>query len=151
MFRTIARNIPRFYKHTFSSNIQRYCSTMKYTPTNEWIRISNKDKNLAKVGISYKAAENLNDIVYVEIDENQKKLVQDEDFASLESIKAIVDIKMPVDGTITKINQEVIEEPSILNESPELSGWIIEIELAENSMEQFEKLLNEDPEPGIIH
>ena len=150
MFRTIARTIPTIYKHTFSSNIYRRCSSMKYTPTNEWIKISNKDKNLAKVGISNKAAKNLSDIVYVEIEKNQGKLLQNEDFASLESIKAIVDIKMPVDGTITKLNQEVIDEPSILNESPESKGWIIEIELDENSMEQFNNLPNEDPDPELI-
>jgi glycine cleavage system H protein len=150
MFRTITRNIPTIYKHAFLSNIYRCCSSIKYSHTNEWIRISNKDKNLAKVGISNKAAKNLSDIVYVEIEENQGKLLQNEDFASLESIKAIVDIKMPVDGTITKLNQEVIYEPGILNESPESKGWIIEIELDENSMEQFKNLPNEDPDPELI-
>ena len=142
MFRPLLRKFVRepLFKRTLCS-----FGNIKYTNTNEWIRLSKENKNLARIGISQQAADNLSDIVYVEIEKKNVKLFQGNDFGALESVKAISDINMPVDGTIIKTNEDVIDDPSLINNSAEDLGWIAEIELTKESNEQFNELLDKDP------
>jgi glycine cleavage system H protein len=125
-------------RHLFSRSL----SVKKYTNSHEWIKsVDNKN---AKIGISVYAAESLGEIVYVEIEKKDDELLQGTSFAALESVKAISDINMPVDGTVNVINDYIVDNPDIINEDPEGKGWIAEITLNKNSLKQLNELNDHD-------
>lgn len=106
-----------------------------YTKEHEWIRI---DGTSAAVGISAYAAEQLGDITYVELPDADEDIVKGETFCSVESVKAASDIYGPMSGVVSAVNEELMETPELINESPEDEGWIITMEITE---EDFEGLL----------
>lgn len=118
-----------------------------YTNDHEWIKVEG-DK--AYIGITDFAQHNLGDIVYVELPDVDDEFSKEDSFAVIESVKAASDSYMPIDGTVLEVNEEVIDEPSLLNEDP-YKNWLICIELKDQSQldellspEDYEKLCDEE-------
>lgn len=98
-----------------------------YSTEHEWMKV---DGDTAKVGITDFAQDSLGDIAYIEMPEEGEEFEKDSAFGVVESVKAASDLYLPVTGTITAINDEVEEDPALLN-SDSYENWIIEIELAD--------------------
>jgi glycine cleavage system H protein len=106
-------------------------SNYKYAKTDEWVKV---EGNVATIGISDYAQEQLSDIVYLEVevdvDDNVEKDVQ---FATVESVKAAGDINSPVSGKVIEVNEGLSDNPEILNSDPFEKAWLIKVELSDAS------------------
>jgi len=98
-----------------------------YTDDHEWLRVEN---GTATVGITDFAQSELGDIVFVELEPEGTELGQDDIFGTVEAVKTVSELYMPVSGTITAVNDELELSPEVVNEDPYGDGWMIEIELA---------------------
>ncbi len=94
---------------------------LKYTKEHEWIRL---DGDIAYVGITDHAQEELGDITYVELPEVGKEVKAGDELAVIESVKAASDIYAPVSGTVDKVNEALDDTPETVNDSPYENGWI---------------------------
>jgi len=113
--------------------------TMRITEDHEWIRMDAPDSGT--VGITHFAQEQLGDIVFVELPEVGRKLARGEDAAVIESVKAAVECKAPVSGTVTEINSALADEPGKVNQDPTGAGWIFKLKL--DDLKQLDALLDE--------
>ena len=111
-------------------------SELKYTKDHEWIEING---NTATVGITDYAQGELGDIVYVEVETVDESLKQEEVFGSVEAVKTVSDLFIPVSGKVIEVNQKIEDSPEIINEDPYNDGWIIKMEI-ENEEEVNELL-----------
>ena len=118
---------------------------LKYTKDHEWIKIEN---NIATVGITDFAQSELGDIVYVDIDTVDENIDRDEVFGSVEAVKTVSDLFMPLGGEIVEFNEFLEEEPETVNSDPYGKGWMIKIQIAENA--QIEDLLDAEAYKEII-
>ena len=100
---------------------------LKFTEDHEWLKI---DGDIATVGITTHATEQLGDIVFIELPEVGAEFSKGDDAAVVESVKAASDVYMPLDGEITEINEAIVEEPAKVNEDPQGAGWFFKIKLA---------------------
>ena len=112
-------------------------SNLKYTKDHEWILI---DGDTATVGITEFAQQELGDIVYVEIDSNNNEIPSGEVFGTVEAVKTVSDLFMPLTGTITEINPVLDKEPEKVNTDPYGDGWMIKLKISDN--EQVKELLD---------
>lgn len=112
---------------------------LKYTESHEWIRV---EGNQGTVGITHYAQEQLGDIVFVELPEVGSSFGKGEVFGSIESVKSVGDIYLPVSGTVTEINEKLLDQPELINKDPYGEGWIVKIEI-ENS-DELDTLLSAD-------
>jgi glycine cleavage system H protein len=101
--------------------------TTRYTRDHEWVRL---EGDVAVIGISKYAQEQLGDIVYVELPEIGKKLARGAEAAVVESVKAASEVFAPVAGEVVAVNQTLTDEPAKVNESPEVSGWFVKLKPA---------------------
>jgi len=108
-----------------------------YTKSEEWLRI---DGDIGTMGITDYAQNQLGDIVYLEKIEKGKKLKQDETLTTIESVKAVSDVKTPVSGEVTEVNIKVIEDASIINKEPYIEGWIAKIKI--ENKDELKNLMN---------
>lgn len=108
-----------------------------YTEDHEWLRFEN---GTATVGITDFAQNELGDIVFVEVEPEGTELGQDEVFGTVEAVKTVSELYMPVSGTITAINDELEMAPETVNDDPYGDGWMVEIEVADES--ELEDLLD---------
>jgi glycine cleavage system H protein len=99
---------------------------LKYTKDHEWVRV---EGNIAIVGISDFAQSELGDIVYVEIETVGETLDKETVFGTVEAVKTVSDLFMPVSGKIISLNEEIANKPESLNSDPYGSGWMIRIEM----------------------
>jgi glycine cleavage system H protein len=97
-----------------------------YTEDHEWLRV---DNGTATVGITDFAQSELGDIVFVELEPEGTELGQDDIFGTIEAVKTVSELYMPVSGTITALNDELELAPEVINDDPYGDGWMIEIEL----------------------
>jgi len=97
-----------------------------YTKSDEWLKV---EDSIGTIGITDYAQDQLGDIVYLEKVEKGKKLKQDETLTTIESVKAVSDVKTPVTGEVTEANVKVIEDASIINKDPYGEGWIAKIKI----------------------
>ncbi len=97
----------------------------KFTEDHEWVKV---DGDEAQIGLSNHAQDALGDIVFVELPEVGDEVVQGEPFGVVESVKAVSDCYAPLSGTVVKINEALIDNPGLINESPHENGWMIVIE-----------------------
>lgn len=97
-----------------------------FTKEHEWIAVNGAE---ATVGITAYAQEHLGDLVYVEPPQVGKTLAQGKEAAVVESVKAASDVYSPVSGNVTAINQSVVDQPGLVNESPEDKGWLYKLKL----------------------
>lgn len=96
--------------------------------THEYFQVA--DDNLGRVGISDYAADQLGDVVFVELPETGESFEKGETFGTIESVKAASDLYMPVSGEIIAVNLQLAEEPGQVNDDPYKSGWMIEVSLS---------------------
>ena len=102
---------------------------LKYSEEHEWVRVeSNGD---AVVGITDFAAESLGDVVFVELPEVGAALTQFDKMGEIESVKAVSDLYSPVSGTITARNEDLLDSPELVNDSPYDNGWMLRVTLAD--------------------
>lgn len=104
---------------------------MKFTDSHEWIEMEAGD--VARVGITNFAQQELGDIVYVELPQLNKQVNAKQEVAVLESTKAAADIYSPVGGIIVEVNAQLNPQPELINQSPEKEGWIYKIRLSNHS------------------
>ena len=97
---------------------------LKYTRDHEWIRI---EGDTACVGISDYAQSQLGDIVYVDITSDGETIGQDEVFGTIEAVKTVSDLLMPVSGEVIEVNPALEDQPELVNQSPYQDGWLIRI------------------------
>jgi len=103
---------------------------LKFTEDHEWLKI---DGDIATVGITKHAAEQLGDLVFVELPETGKSLAKGEEAATVESVKAASEVFAPLDGEITEVNQAIADDPSLVNSDPMGNGWFFKLKLADAS------------------
>jgi len=97
-----------------------------YTKSEEWLKV---EDDIGTIGITDYAQDQLGDIVYLEKVEKGGKLKQDETFTTIESVKAVSDVKTPVAGEVIESNVKIIEDASIINKDPYGEGWIAKIKI----------------------
>ncbi len=113
--------------------------TTRYTKDHEWVRL---DGDIATVGISTYAAEQLGDVVYAELPAVGKSFAQGDDMAVVESAKTASDVYAPISGEIVETNSEITGENwPIINEAPEATGWFVKLKVSDKS--QLDALMDE--------
>ena len=112
--------------------------TRYYTEDHEWIEI---DGDVATVGITDYAQEQLGDIVFVEVPDEGRELSQGDEAAVVESVKAASDVYSPVGGTVLEGNPALEEDPALVNTSPEEDGWFFKLTIADEG--ELEGLMTE--------
>ena len=129
---------------------------LKYTNEHEWIRIdqdaSNDGRTVAIVGITDFAQGELGDLVYIEVESVGETLEKDEVFGTVEAVKTTSDLFMPVSGTVLEFNDALSDSggdnPALINEDPYVAGWIIKIEM--NNESDLESLLTPEEYENLI-
>ena len=101
---------------------------LKFTKEHEWLKI---DGDVATVGITAYAAEQLGDLVFVQLPEIGTKLGKGQDAAVVESVKAASDVYAPLAGEVVEINEAIVNDPSIVNSDPQNAGWFYKLRLAD--------------------
>lgn len=120
---------------------------LKYHKEHDWARI---EGDTAVLGVTDYAQESLGDIVYIELPEVGAEVTAGASYAEIESVKAVSDVFAPVSGTVIEANDEVVDAPELINESPYEDGWLIKIKLSDPgqaddlmSAEEYEEMLAE--------
>lgn len=120
-------------------------SELKYTKDHEWIKI---EGNIATIGITDFAQGELGDIVFVDVDSVDEDLNAGDVFGSVEAVKTVSDLYLPVSGKVIEFNDALEDEPELVNNDPYGNGWIIKLEVAENldtaellSSEEYKQLI----------
>ncbi len=103
---------------------------IKYTDSHEWIRVNGKE---AIVGITEYATTQLGDIVFLEIETDGEEMEKGDAYGTIEAVKTVSDTYMPLTGKVIEVNQEAIDDPSIVNKDPYGKGWLIKIEIADEN------------------
>ena len=120
-------------------------SSLKYTKDHEWVKI---DGEMATIGITDFAQHELGDIVYVEIESIGEMLVSEEVFGSVEAVKTVSDLFMPLSGEVLEFNTALEDTPEAVKTGPYESGWIIKVKIDDPS--QISKLLDSDAYQQLI-
>ncbi|APZ46439.1 glycine cleavage system protein H [Polaribacter reichenbachii] len=120
-------------------------SELKYTKDHEWIKI---EDNIATVGITDFAQGELGDIVYVDVDTLDDTVDEGEVFGSVEAVKTVSDLFMPLTGEVIEFNETLEDEPELVNTDPYDKGWMIKIDISDSS--QIENLLDAEAYKEII-
>jgi glycine cleavage system H protein len=118
---------------------------LKYTKDHEWIKI---EDNIATVGITDFAQGELGDIVYVDVDTLDDTVEEGEVFGSVEAVKTVSDLFMPLTGEVVEFNEGLEDEPELVNTDPYGKGWMIKIDMSDNS--QIETLLDAEAYKKLI-
>lgn len=103
---------------------------LKYTKEHEWVRV---EGNVVYVGITDFAQGELGDIVFVEIETEGEKLDKGETFGTVEAVKTVSDLFMPVGGEVVEFNTELEDAPELINKNPYEKGWMIKVEMTDAS------------------
>ena len=112
---------------------------LKYTKEHEWIRVEGEE---AFVGITDYAQSQLGDIVFVEVETEGDELEAGDTFGSIEAVKTVSDLYMPVSGEVLEFNSELEDQPDLVNKDPYGKGWIIKVKIGDES--QLDGLLSAD-------
>jgi glycine cleavage system H protein len=118
---------------------------LKYTKDHEWLNI---DGDIATIGITSFAQGELGDIVFVDVDTEGEELENEEVFGTIEAVKTVSDLFMPVSGKVTEFNESLEDTPEIINTDPYGDGWIIKVSISEAST--LDKLLSSDEYKNLI-
>jgi glycine cleavage system H protein len=112
---------------------------MKYTEDHEWLRV---DGDLVVVGITEHAATQLGDVVFVELPETETKAAKGDEVVVIESVKAASDIVAPLDGEIVEVNENLADNPGLVNEDPTGEAWFFKMKV--DDMSQLDAFMDED-------
>ena len=108
---------------------------MKFTEEHEWLRVEGDE---VVVGITNHAAEQLGDVVFVELPEEGTTVSKDDEVVVIESVKAASDILVPIDGEITEVNSTLTDNPSMVNDDPQGEAWFFKMKVSDASqMDDF--------------
>lgn len=118
---------------------------LKYTKDHEWIRI---EGDTITIGITDFAQSELGDIVFVEIETVGEELGSEEVFGSVEAVKTVSDLFMPVSGEVLELNPKIEEEPELVNSDPYGDGWMIKVKVSDSS--ELDSLLSADEYKDVI-
>ena len=118
---------------------------LKYTKDHEWVKL---EGNIATVGVTDFAQSELGDIVYVEVDTIDETLDKDEVFGTVEAVKTVSDLFLPMSGKIIEFNESLSDSPESINESPYDDGWIIKVEVS--NPDEINQLLNNNDYSDLI-
>ncbi len=110
---------------------------LKYSKEHEWVLVEDK---IAIIGITEFAQHELGDVVYVELPEVGEKVVKDDPFGAVESVKAVSDVFAPVSGSVVEVNDVLPENPETINDDPYGDGWMIKVEMTD--MDDLKDLMN---------
>lgn len=120
-------------------------ANLKYTKDHEWISV---DGDTATIGITDFAQKELGDIVYVEVETLDQTLEQDEIFGTVEAVKTVSDLFLPVSGEIIEFNETLETTPELVNSDPYGDGWMIKVKMSDTS--QFDNLLTAEQYKELI-
>ncbi len=118
---------------------------LKYTKDHEWIKT---DGDIATIGITEFAQNELGDIVFIEVETLEETLDREEAFGTIEAVKTVSDLFMPVSGTITEFNEQLSDAPETVNKDPFGEGWIIKVKMSDTS--ELDDLLDADGYKALI-
>ncbi|MDN5203582.1 glycine cleavage system protein GcvH [Fulvivirgaceae bacterium BMA10] len=118
---------------------------LKYTKDHEWVRV---EGDIAYIGITEFAQRELGDIVYVEIDTEGEEIDQEEVFGTVEAVKTVSDLFMPLSGEILEVNGDLEGEPEIINADPYGKGWMIKVRMTDT--DQVAGLLSAGDYQGLV-
>ncbi len=118
---------------------------LRYTKDHEWIRL---EGNVATIGITDFAQSELGDIVYVEIESGGKSLDAEAIFGTVEAVKTVSDLYLPVAGTVDKVNAKLANSPELINNDPYGEGWMIKMTVTDTA--DVEKLMDADSYKSIV-
>jgi glycine cleavage system H protein len=118
---------------------------LKYTKDHEWVKI---EGNTVTIGITDFAQGELGDIVYVEVETEGETLAREEVFGTVEAVKTVSDLFMPVSGEVTEFNEAIESAPESVNNDPYGDGWMIKVELSDTS--ELDDLLSADQYKELI-
>ena len=120
-------------------------NNLKYSTDHEWVRV---EGNEAFIGITDFAQSELGEIVYVDVTSDGETLAKNDVFGSIEAVKTVSDLVMPIGGTITEVNSQLEDAPELVNKEPYGNGWIIKVEV-ENS-EEVDNLMSAEEYQAFI-
>ncbi|CAI8186394.1 MAG: Glycine cleavage system H protein [Flavobacteriaceae bacterium] len=118
---------------------------LKYTKDHEWVLI---EGNTATVGITDFAQSELGDIVYVEVETVDETLDKEEVFGTVEAVKTVSDLFLPLSGTIESFNEELDQNPELVNSDPYGAGWMIKMSI--DNLDEIEELLDVDAYKALV-
>lgn len=118
---------------------------LKYTNDHEWVKV---EGNVVTIGITEFAQSELGDIVFVEVETVDEDLAKEEVFGSVEAVKTVSDLMMPVSGKIIEFNEAIEANPEVVNSDPYGDGWMIKVELSDAS--ELDSLLSADAYKDLI-
>lgn len=118
---------------------------LKYTSDHEWIRL---EDDTAYVGITDYAQKELGDIVFIEVETEGETLDKGETFGTVEAVKTVSDMYMPLSGEVAEFNEELEDQPEIVNKDPYGDGWIIKIKISDKS--EMDDLLDAEGYKKVI-
>jgi glycine cleavage system H protein len=113
--------------------------TLKFTPDHEWLQLEANGN--AIVGITVHAQDALGDVVFVDLPEVGKTYAKGEVAGVVESVKAAADVYMPIDGTVTEVNEALRADPALANSDPQGAGWFFKVTVANRA--QFDELMDD--------
>ena len=120
-------------------------ANLKYTKEHEWIRV---EGNTAYVGVTWYAQKELGDIVFVEIETEGETVEKDEPFGTIEAVKTVSDLFMPVTAKIEEVNELIKDQPELVNKDPYGDGWMIKVTIEDAS--QLDELLDAEAYQKLI-
>ena len=118
---------------------------LKYTKDHEWVRI---DGDIATIGVTDFAQGELGDIVFVEIESVEETLETEEVFGSVEAVKTVSDLFMPIAGEVLEFNEALESDPELVNTDPYGEGWMIKVKISD--MAEVENLLSDEAYSNLI-
>lgn len=101
-------------------------SQYRFSKEHEWVRL---EGNIATIGITEHAAGELGDIVFVELPKVGASFAQDAEFGTIESVKTVSSIYVPLEGVVLEVNDTLVSEPNLVNDSPYDAGWMVKVEV----------------------
>ena len=110
---------------------------LKYTKDHEWVRV---EGDIATIGVTDYAQGELGDVVYVEIETDGESLDQEEVFGTVEAVKTVSDLFMPIAGEVIEVNEKLADEPDLVNQEPYGEGWMSKVKISDSS--QLDALLS---------
>jgi len=110
-----------------------------YSEDHEWVKV---EEGVGTIGITDFAQDELGDIVFVELPQVGDEFDKEDNFVVIESVKAVSDLYMPVSGEVVEVNEDLLDQPELVNEDPYEGGWIVKVSLSDES--ELEELMDAD-------
>ena len=120
-------------------------ATLKYTKDHEWVSI---EGDIATIGITEFAQKELGDIVYVEVETLDQTLAKDEVFGTVEAVKTVSDLFLPLSGEVIEFNEALVTKPEVVNSDPYGAGWMVKVKFS--NADEIEHLLSSEAYGELI-